>query len=75
MIRFTYSHGLDPERLHNLFLQAGAAPSLYVYRPRGDVWTLTASDLEEAARIQDTLEALGIEFREQVMVVEQCRRG
>jgi len=67
MIRFTYSHGLDPERLHNLFLLAGAAPSLYCYRPRLDQWTLTASDLEEAARIQDVLEGLGLEFKEQVV--------
>lgn len=67
MIRFTYQHNIDPERLHNLFLLAGAAPSLYCYRPRGDVWTITASDLEEATIIQDVLEGLGVEFKEQVV--------
>jgi hypothetical protein len=38
---------------------------LYSYRPKGDLWTLTIADLEEAAIIQDVLEGFGVAFREQ----------
>ena len=67
MIRFAYQHELDPPELHRHFIRAGARPSLYSYRPRNDLWTLTTADHAEAATIRSVLDKLGIEYYEQVV--------
>jgi hypothetical protein len=53
LIRFVFQHDYDPKQLHKRFLEAGARPGKYTYKPRSDKWTLTIDDLEEAAIIQD----------------------
>jgi len=67
VIRFTYRlpDDLDPPELHRHLVREGAKPSLYSYRPRNDVWTLTTSDSDEAETIRKVLDKLGIEFEEQ----------
>lgn len=67
MIRFAYREVVDPKQLHRHFVRAGAQPSLYSYRPRNDVWTLTTTDSDEAVTIRRVLERLGIEYNEEVV--------
>ena len=59
MIRFVFSHNLDPKRLHKEFLLAGAKPRLYSFRPRHNQWSLVIVDPDEAEIIRDILEGFG----------------
>lgn len=65
MIRFVFQHDFDPPELHMHFLREGAYPSLYTYRPRVNLWTLTTTDPDEAIVVRNVLRRLGIEFEEE----------
>lgn len=64
MIRFSYTPTLDPRDLHKTFLEAGARPSMYSYKPCNDTWTLTMPDVEEGILVRQTLDRLAIDYDE-----------
>jgi hypothetical protein len=63
MIRISYQQTLEPATVHHYLVTAGVVPTLYIYRPRTDIWTLHIPRADAVAT-RRVLTALGIEFTE-----------